>query len=377
MEATLRVTEQYWGRPLRGAIECYVVHDLDKWHDRNLPHPMARVLIARVGGATVGKHVAADVQHRGRAIVFASTVRGVAEHEVVHAYCGQTFGGMGPDWYKEGMAQMLTYRSCLGEGVHCPPRVLQAVRTSRHRSLRGILTAGAFSRDLSNALNRKANKLEQDSGLIPLEDWSEEDVRCLQKLHQSYSWSWLACHMLDENPNYRTRFRCLGESYLTNRGNRRSHLFDALASEMEFEFRFMIERLSHGYRADLCSWDWNKRFRPLDARRDVRVTVSAKRGYQPSGLVVESGKRYCYHAEGAWKVSNAAAAVGAEGGKHAWGALEGVIMDDFQLGQPFLLRNRCQFIAPSNGRLYLRCRDQWNQIADNEGELVVVFKRRR
>ena len=41
-------------------------------------------------------------------VVFAAARPGVAEHEVVHAYCGQTFGTTGPLWYREGMAQLLT-----------------------------------------------------------------------------------------------------------------------------------------------------------------------------------------------------------------------------------------------------------------------------
>ncbi len=140
MESTLATTQKYWGRPLRGPVECYLVNDLNAWQDRALPHPMARIVIARVGGATVGSRGESAGQRRSVATVFASTVQGVAEHEVVHAYCGQTFGGLGPDWYKEGMAQMLTYRSSLGEGVRCPPHVLHAVRKSGHRTLRSILS---------------------------------------------------------------------------------------------------------------------------------------------------------------------------------------------------------------------------------------------
>jgi hypothetical protein len=378
MEKTLDAAERYWHQPLRGAIECYVVKNLSNWPDGSLPHPTARVLIGHVGGATVVKRAGAGRHRRAKAIIFASTAAGVAEHEIVHAYCGQTFGAIGPDWYKEGMAQMLTYRVGEGEGIKCPPRVLKAVQSGQRRPLSGILTAGAFSNELSKSLDRKLNKPDISLNLVPLEDWTKEDVRSLQQLHQTYAWSWLACHMLDENPNFQTRFRCLGESYLNNRADSRGNLFDALAHEMEFEFRFMVDRIADGYRVDLCRWDWNKRFRPINSRCDVRVRVRSARGYQASGLIVAAGQRYRYQADGSWQLSENAVPVGAKGDQYGWGALEGVIMDNnYQLSQPFLLRNRSQFVAPNSGRLYLRCRDQWNQIADNKGDLVVVFARRR
>ena len=53
LEAVLAKTERYWARPQRGSIQCYVVRNLDAWHDRELPNPMARLLISRVGGVAV------------------------------------------------------------------------------------------------------------------------------------------------------------------------------------------------------------------------------------------------------------------------------------------------------------------------------------
>ncbi len=303
MEETLTATEKYWDQPLRGTIECYVVNDLKNWPDWKLPHPVARVLIGQVGGATVGRKEGAGVQQRNKALVFASMGRGVAEHEVVHAYCGQTFGAIGPDWYKEGMAQMLTYRRKGGEGLQCPPRVLKDLKFGPRRPLSGIVSGGAFSNGLTDSLQRKVDQREQLLGLVPLGDWTEADIQSLRQMHRTYAWSWLVCHMLDENPNYRARFRALGEDYLTRGANGQSNLFQALSQEMDFEFGFLLDHLAPGFRADLCHWDWNKRFRQLDSRRDVRVRIKAARGYQASGLTVEAGRRYSYTAEGEWTLT--------------------------------------------------------------------------
>ena len=60
----------YWKRPLRGTIQCYVVRNLDAWHDRELPHPMARILIGRIGGAAM--HRPADSDDSGQAGLWSS-----------------------------------------------------------------------------------------------------------------------------------------------------------------------------------------------------------------------------------------------------------------------------------------------------------------
>ena len=51
-------------------------------------------------------------------------------------------------------------------------------------------------------------------------------------------------------------------------------------------------------------------------------------------------------------------------------------MNDFELGEPFLLGNESSFVSRTGGRLYLRCNDAWNALGDNEGQIVVRFSLR-
>ena len=50
---------------------------------------------------------------------------------------------------------------------------------------------------------------------------------------------------------------------------------------------------------------------------------------------------------------------------------------DYQLSEPFELGTSGSFKAPSNGKLLLRCRDNWGKIADNRGRITVRFKAKR
>jgi hypothetical protein len=49
-------------------------------------------------------------------------------------------------------------------------------------------------------------------------------------------------------------------------------------------------------------------------------------------------------------------------------------MDNYRLGKPFGLGEYGRFTAPQSGQLYLRCQDEWNQLADNRGSISVDFR---
>ena len=175
LEATLDVVARYWGgRPLREPIECYVVADLESWSEASLPHPVVRVLIGGVGGATLGRTEGQGRQAHCDAKVYASAEPGVAEHEIVHAYCLHAFGATGPDWYKEGMAEMAQYRGAAGE-VRCPPEVIDYLHGHAPLALANVVDSGQFT----GAVNDSINKVVERSAAArpgvrhePLADWT-------------------------------------------------------------------------------------------------------------------------------------------------------------------------------------------------------------
>ncbi len=48
-----------------------------------------------------------------------------------------------------------------------------------------------------------------------------------------------------------------------------------------------------------------------------------------------------------------------------------MILAGYALGEPFELGADGSFVATQTGKLYLRCRDDWNRITDNQGAVEV------
>ncbi|MHB0954864.1 MAG: hypothetical protein ACYC6N_04230 [Pirellulaceae bacterium] len=377
LETTLRNVSEYWKRPSKGMIQCYVVQNLDAWHDRELPHPMARIFIGCIGGAAMAQQGDASGTNRTKIVVFAAARPGVAEHEIVHAYCGQTFGTTGPFWYREGMAQLMTTGNPDTPAMNFPPEIVESLRSGRKHSLTDVVRGSQHAEDLCNSLDLKTAQHAGLVGLVPISQWNDENVRSLGQMMDTYAWSWLTCHLLEYNPNYRARFRILGQDYLAGRTNTFDTLFESVADQLDFEYQFTVDHMAPGYRVDLCAWDWDKRFRPLKGSRPVRIKIAAARGYQPSGLLVTAGEPYAYSACGTWTTDAQCGPVTADGSSQGSGRLEAVVMRDFQLSEPIPLGRQGKFLAPGDGQLYVRCGDAWSQVGDNEGSVVVTFSRGR
>jgi hypothetical protein len=52
-----------------------------------------------------------------------------------------------------------------------------------------------------------------------------------------------------------------------------------------------------------------------------------------------------------------------------------VFSKDYREGQPFELGERGQFMGQVEGQLYVRCRDDWKELSDNDGELTLHIRR--
>ena len=339
LETMLGYVSGYWGRPASGVIECFVVKDLANWPDGTLL-PEGRANVAAGGGVTIAQSISDGERFKAKAVVYAVADHGTPQHEAVHAYCYQTFGTTGPVWYSEGMAEIGQYWREKELAVNADPRVIEYLRASRPKELTDIVDV---------------NEITGDS-------W------------QAYAWRWALCYLLANNTNYQARFRPLGLALLAEQPVSFELTYGAMAREITFEYHFFLKHFDTGYRADLTSWDWSAEFRPLQrSGNPVSARIDADHGWQPSGLEVAAGNEYTYACTGTWKTSKAGRAVSAdgEGNGSAKGKLVGIVMKDFQLGAPFELGSDGTFIAPGDGRMYLRCRDAWNELDDNSGRISV------
>jgi len=349
LERMLKLIAEYWGHPPVGVIECYVVHDLSHWPEGTL-EPAGRAKIRDGAGITmVDSLTYGDKPVAAKARVYAVADRGTPQHEAVHAYCGQAFGRCGPLWYSEGMAEMGQFWRQGDSSVHCHPLMIQYIRTSRPKPLGEILSEGTPARG--------GRSLAQSG-----DSW------------QSYSWRWALCHLLANNPNYAARFRPLGLGFLTGQKVSFEDTYGAMQTELAFEYHFFLQHLDEGYRVDLCSWDWKRKFKELSGGTPISARVAASRGWQASGAILSASTKYDYSASGVWQTGKEAKETTADGQSDGTGRLEGVIFKAFQLSEPFALGAYGSFTPPSDGQLYLRCHDRWNELADNKGSMIVKIK---
>jgi len=343
LETELALIGKYWGRPASGVFEMYVVADLSKW-PRGLLAGEGLAHIESGGGVTIGQTRTDGTNFVAKSRVYAVADRGTPQHELVHAYCVQTFGRVGPVWYAEGMAEMGQYWRGTDRAVLASQPVIRYLR---------------------------------ESPLVPL----DEIVHGEQKSGDSwknYAWRWALCHLLANNPNYSPRFRPLGVALLTGQRTSFDNVYGSLQPEIEFEYREFLKHLGEGLRVDLTAWNWQAKFKATSPRSTTKARVEAARGWQPSRLTLKAGDRLSYSCSGQWKLGRDSAEVEAAGDAAKAGRLLGVLLTEdqnrYELGEPFELGSAGEFSAPGAGRLYLRCQDRWTELADNSGFVTVEFQ---
>jgi hypothetical protein len=339
LEIMLRQVVAYWGRPVRGTIECYVVRDFDNFR------PAAIALrgvsgIRTAGGVTLMGADAAGKCCAAKSVVYASARTEVVRHEAVHAYCHQTFGRIGPVWYSEGMAEMGHYWKEGDAAVDIGRREIKFLHENPPQSLAATLSTSQVSGDC----------------------W------------QNYASRWALCHFLVHDPNYSSRFLSLGRGILAGKDISFDKIYGATARELWFEYLFFLEHIDRGYRVDLCAWDWSRKFTPLRPGRSMTVTVKAGRGWQATGLAVSPGQEYELTATGNWRIANELNPVDINGDAEGRGRLVGVLMNDYQLGPEFDVGGHDSLRLTTGGNLYLRCRNAWNALASDTGRAAVTFK---
>lgn len=346
METMLALIAKYWGRPPTGIIECYVVQSLENWpggamEPGGVLEPGMSSLLGRAG-VTQTRVRSLGQAFQAKSTVFAVVDHGTPLHEAVHAYCGQTFGRVGPTWYAEGMAEMGHYWKEGDFSVNAADIVIEYLRREEPKPLEEIVSADEVTGD----------------------SW------------QNYAWRWALCHLLANNTNYAARFRPLGLGLLTKQDVSFHETYGNMSREIDFEYKVFLKYLQKGYRADLCSWDWKAKFRRDKSGVPAAARIDAGRGWQPSKLTVIKGEEYEYSVSGTWSTGKEAEAsnLTADGAADGRGRLTGLLVKDYTLSETFPLGAFGTFTAPEDGDLYLRCQDEWNSLADNKGKMSVKLK---
>jgi hypothetical protein len=339
LELMLGHVSSYWGQPMHGVVECNVIRNINEFPVAAMAADGARG-VKTFGGVTLMDARREGKRQIAKSIVCASARSEVVQHEVVHAYCHQTFGRIGPVWYSEGMAEMGHYWKEGDPAVHADAREIEFLRGNPPDSLAAVLSPAQVTGDC----------------------W------------QNYASRWALCHFLFSNPNYSHQFRQLGQGLLAGRDVSFERTYATVGRELFFEYRFFLQHIGQGYRVDLCAWNWRKKVADLQSGRIQKIAIAAGRGWQPSGLSIRAGTPYEYLASGAWQIAGQAEAIAADGDSKHRGRLVGVLMKDGRLGAEFELGARGSLRLESDGDLYLRCRSAWNELAGDSGRVTVKFQ---
>jgi hypothetical protein len=340
------IGKYYNRRSLGQPIVCYVADDLERWGPQAGELTEGLEWIERKAGVTI----ASRLGNQRRAIVYSCGEHSIVQHEAVHAFCHLAYGGTGPTWYAEGMAELGCYWRPGDVGVNIDPVVIRYLTTSPPKTLAELVRPGQVTGD----------------------SW------------QAYAWRWALCYMLVNNPNYGSRFYRLGESMMPPESNTSFQSeFASVAGEIAFEYAQFVKHLGNGYQQELCSWDWKTKAIGVDAS-GKRAKVIARRGWQASGASMKAGESYTILSEGTWSIDGRAPFT-AEGLPDGSGRLIGVVLSkrdpsgegwsEYQLSDEIPLGNETTFTAPATGQLFLRCQEPMTQIRDNQGELKVTIRR--
>lgn len=338
LERMVGLLERFFGRKSAGVVEGFIVRDLAAWPEGMLREPLGVEKIRRREGVCFNTSLGPN----RRAELYSCADHGVIQHECVHGFCHLTFGSTGPTWLAEGVAELGNYWRDGDTAVEIDPVVMGYLRNASPRRTLAEITG-------------------QD--------------RAAAGSWQDYAWRWALCHLLAYNPNYADRFTPLAIALMEQRpGVSFDAVYGPVAGEVAFEYDRFLEAVGNGYRADLAAWPWQAKFRPLATGAGIKATVRAARGWQASGVAVEQGAAYAIAAPGTWRTTKAGEPCDADGDAGR-GRLVAAVFHDYTLTGELPLGAAATFVAPTDGQLFLRCADDWTQLADNDGELGVTITR--
>ena len=263
------------------------------------------------------------------------------------AFCKATFGSNGPKWYCDGMSLMANYWERNDKKVSVSPEIVAYLKSNPPMSLNSVISDSGSSFHSSVGSDHS---------------WKEN------------AGSWALCYMMIHNANYSKDFRSLGISMMSGDPETFELRFETKMREIDFEFRQFLKNFDVGYREDLCEWEWKVKPNKLFGVDMVSTEVDARAGWQATKVELVAGQTYEYVAQGQWQTDPEFEASTASG-LNGQGRLVGAIFEDYLLSETIRLGQRGKFVAETDGQLYLRCDDKWNQIEDNKGRLKVYLRK--
>ncbi len=204
-------------------------------------------------------------------------------HEGVHGFMNTVLGACGPPWYMEGMAEMLgTHRWHDGTLVlnHIPANREETPHWGRIRIVKEAFEA------------QKALTLDKIVDYPPSAHLE----------NAAYAWSWAAAALLDRHPRYRARFRPLYKHVLKPEFN--DLFYQALGDDWPLlteDWQVFIAGIEYGY--DVARAAIERKPGSSLPPGGATVVIQADRGWQSTGLLLETDNQYRLTASGRYQVA--------------------------------------------------------------------------
>lgn len=292
-------------------------------------------------------------------------------HEGVHSLMNTVLGSCGPPWYMESTAEYLGTHRLDAEGkvtVGTMPQNRQEVPMwGRIKLIRDAIAAG------------RARSLDEVLRFIP-DAYSNDEA---------YAWSWAAATLLDRSPETQKIYRGLAKHTTDPQFNQRvRRLLRSRWKDLTRQWLILIDSLEYGHDIPRTTVDM-KTGQPMGSDT-VNVSVAADRGWQNSGVKLESGRTYRLTAQGRYRI------VRGENGSPDWisepggvsiryhagrplGLLQAAILPDtpgntYPLFEPIDVGLETTLTPKVSGTLLLRINDSPAELEENQGEATVQIE---
>lgn len=288
-------------------------------------------------------------------------------HEGVHAFTQQFFGGSGPPWYTEGIAEFLALHRWSNGHIEIGINPLASEEVPFWGRMKLIQQA----RDMGTSLT------------LP------EVMRFGPDAHrrvEPYAWSWAAIFFFENHPDYRDAFRACRAELADSSPTFSERLIARLGDrwgQVQLNWSVFVHECDFGYdlaRAALV-------FSPNRTGNfdEATVTVAADRGWHVTGIHVEQARPYQFVATGRyqlalqpkpWWCEPQGVTIHYYRGKPLGALLAAVVPDDdpTRMTAPALVGAQRTWQPPRTGVLCLKINDSPSLLRDNSGTLTVSIR---
>ena len=291
-------------------------------------------------------------------------------HEATHWIMYEWLGGAGSPWLMEGMADYLSTHQIQNDRVSL-----------------GYFPTSAEEVPSWGRILQVQKSMEQNTAPKLSEVLAFSDMR--QRRMDRYCWSWAAVYFFDHHPEHGEDFRSLYRGELDYSLAASEQLKDLLEEDwkkISIQWRCYLDDLDFGYSPRLMLQWGDTALQPMKIGEVRKVSIQADRGWQSTGIVLESGEGIRINATGSvevkqladgqyWRATPKGISVEYNRG-HKLGALIGVLapLDPEQPSEIWdrvLVGSQSTFHATERSCLLLRVNDSAAGVNDNSGAFSV------